>query len=74
MIGSIDPVLLVAALMVASTPILLAATGEMIAERAGVLNLGVEGMMIVGAICGFIAAVLTGSAVAGFASSPGSAM
>ena len=67
MIGSIDPVLLVAALMVASTPILLAATGEMIAERAGVLNLGVEGMMIVGAICGFIAAVLTGSAVAGFA-------
>jgi len=66
MIGSIDPVLLVASLMIASTPILLAAIGEMVAEKAGVLNLGVEGMMIVGAICGFIAAVNTGSPMAGF--------
>ena len=67
MIGSIDPVLLVASLMAASTPILLAALGEMVVEKAGVLNLGVEGMMIVGAICGFIAAVNTGSPVLGFA-------
>jgi simple sugar transport system permease protein len=67
MIGSIDPVLLIASLMVASTPILLAALGEMVAEKAGVLNLGVEGMMITGAICGFIAAVETGSPLAGFA-------
>jgi len=66
MIGSIDPVLLVASLMIASTPILLAAIGEMVVEKAGVLNLGVEGMMIVGAICGFIAAVKTGSPLAGF--------
>ena len=66
MIGSIDPVLLVASLMIASTPILLAAIGEMVAEKAGALNLGVEGMMIVGAICGFIAAVNTGSPMAGF--------
>ena len=66
MIGSIDPVLLVASLMIASTPILLAAIGEMVAEKAGVLNLGVEGMMIVGAICGFIVAVKTGSPLAGF--------
>ena len=66
MIGSIDPVLLVASLMAASTPILLAALGEMVVEKSGVLNLGVEGMMIVGAICGFIAAVNTGSPMAGF--------
>jgi len=66
MIGTIDPVLLVASLMAASTPILLAALGEMVVEKSGVLNLGVEGMMIVGAICGFIAAVKTGSPVTGF--------
>ena len=59
--GSINPILLVASLMVASTPILLAAIGEMVVEKAGVLNLGVEGMMIVGAICGFAIAVETGS-------------
>ena len=64
--GSINPVLLVASLMVASTPILLAAVGEMVVEKAGVLNLGVEGMMIVGAICGFAIAVETGSPAVGF--------
>src|SRR6188474_2106041 len=45
----------------ASTPLLLAASGELVVERAGVLNLGVEGMMIVGAACGFAGAWLTGS-------------
>ncbi len=48
---------LVASLMVASTPILFAAVGELVVERAGVLNLGVEGMMITGAIAGFAASV-----------------
>ncbi len=52
--------------MVASVPIILAAIGELVVEKAGVLNLGVEGMMIIGAICGFIAAVQTGSPVMGF--------
>ncbi|GHE05613.1 ABC transporter permease [Defluviimonas sp. 20V17] len=65
-IGGIDLVVLIASLMVASTPILLAAIGELVAEKSGVLNLGVEGMMIMGAICGFVAAVHTGSPVAGF--------
>ena len=65
-LSSINPVLLVAALMVASTPILLAAIGELVVEKSGVLNLGVEGMMIVGAICGFATAVETGSPLAGF--------
>ena len=63
---SINPILLVASLMVASTPLLLAAIGEMVVEKAGVLNLGVEGMMIVGAICGFAIAVETGSPAIGF--------
>jgi len=55
--------------MVAATPILLAAIGELVAERAGVLNLGVEGMMIVGAISGFAIAVETGSPFLGFIAS-----
>ncbi len=66
MFGGIDPTLLIASLMVASVPIILAAIGELVVERAGVLNLGVEGMMIMGAVCGFIAAVETGSPVLGF--------
>ncbi|WP_417280002.1 ABC transporter permease [Celeribacter sp.] len=64
--GGINPVILLASLMVASTPILLAALGEMVTEKSGVLNLGVEGMMIFGAVCGFIAAVETGSPTLGF--------
>ena len=36
-----------------STPILLAATGELVVEKSGVLNLGVEGMMLIGAVTGF---------------------
>jgi len=63
---SIDPVTLIAALIGASTPILLAAMGELVVEKSGVLNLGVEGMMITGAICGFIATVTTGSPWLGF--------
>jgi simple sugar transport system permease protein len=62
----ISIVSLIATLIVAATPILLAATGELIVEKSGVLNLGVEGMMIMGAICGFIAAVSTGSPLLGF--------
>ncbi len=65
-VSAINWVLLVASLMVAATPILLAAIGELVVERAGVLNLGVEGMMILGAVCGFITAVETGSSAFGF--------
>src|ERR1700741_3659280 len=52
-------------IITASTPLLLAASGELIVERAGVLNLGVEGMMIVGAACGFAGAFASGSIVIG---------
>jgi general nucleoside transport system permease protein len=49
----------------ASTPLLLAATGELVTEKSGVLNLGVEGMMLVGAVIGFAVTLGTGSAVFG---------
>lgn len=49
----------------ASTPLVIAAIGELVVERAGVVNLGVEGMMIMGAACGFAAAILTGSTFIG---------
>lgn len=65
-LSAINPAVLIATMIVASTPILLAALGELVVERAGVLNLGVEGMMILGAISGFIATMLTGSAALGF--------
>jgi general nucleoside transport system permease protein len=45
----------------AATPLLLAALGELVAERSGVLNLGVEGMMLAGAVSGFAATLATGS-------------
>lgn len=75
-LGAISPALLLASLMVAATPILLAALGELVVERAGVLNLGVEGMMITGAICGFAVAVNSGSPLVGFvaAASGGAAL
>ena len=61
--GLIEAIIL--AVLAASTPLLLAATGELVTERAGVLNLGVEGMMIVGAACGFGGAWLSGSVIIG---------
>jgi simple sugar transport system permease protein len=50
----------------AATPILIAAIGELVVERSGVLNLGVEGMMIMGAVTGFGVALTTGSPWLGF--------
>jgi len=52
---------LLAATIVAGTPILFAAAGELLTERAGILNLGVEGMMLVGAVMGFIVTIITGN-------------
>ena len=65
-LSAINPALLIASLLVAATPILLAGIRELVVERAGVLNLGVEGMMITGAICGFMATIITGSPALGF--------
>ncbi|MBA3041980.1 MAG: ABC transporter permease [Alphaproteobacteria bacterium] len=49
----------------ASTPLVIAAMGELVTERSGVLNLGVEGMMIIGAVCAFAVAQLSGSPLIG---------
>jgi len=70
----IDPVTLIVALITVSTPVLLAAIGELVVEKAGVLNLGVEGMMITGAVMGFVVAVDTGSPTLGFLAGMLSAM
>jgi general nucleoside transport system permease protein len=51
--------------MTAATPLLLAAIGETVTERSGVLNLGVEGMMVMGAVAGFGGAYVTGNSWAG---------
>lgn len=49
-------------IITAATPLLFAALGELVTEKSGVLNLGVEGMMIMGAIIGFVTVHHTGSA------------
>lgn len=54
-------------IIVASTPLAFAAIGEVVAERSGVLNLGVEGMMIMGAVAGFAVTLDTGSYFVGIA-------
>src|SRR4051812_19231641 len=56
-----DPILILAAGVATGTVFLFAAIGEIFAERAGVLNLGVEGMMLMGAVAGFSTAVSTGN-------------
>jgi ABC-type uncharacterized transport system permease subunit len=56
---------IVLSVIAASTPLLLAAAGELVVERSGVLNLGVEGMMIMGAACGFAGAYMSGSTIIG---------
>jgi simple sugar transport system permease protein len=54
-------------MVLSATPLLLAAAGELVAEKSGVLNLGVEGMMIAGAVIGFAVAWSSGSPELGFA-------
>ena len=49
-------------IITAATPLLFAALGEMVTEKSGVLNLGVEGMMVMGAIVGFVAEYHSGNA------------
>lgn len=58
MIESLIPVL--AGAVAAATPLIFAGLGELVAERTGVINLGVEGMMLTGAIAGFAFAAETG--------------
>ena len=52
--------------LIATTPVVFAAIGELVTEKSGVLNLGVEGMMLVGAVTAFVTLVITGSYVLAF--------
>jgi simple sugar transport system permease protein len=61
-------------MIIAATPLLLAAMGELVTERSGVLNLGVEGMMLVGAVVAFAVANATGSSVLGIAAGAGAGL
>ncbi len=60
---SVIPVILT--VITAATPLVFAALGELVVEKSGVLNLGVEGLMLIGAVAGFATATLTGSATIG---------
>src|ERR1700733_1569048 len=57
---------MISSTVVAATPLIYAALGETIVEKAGVLNLGIEGMMLIGAVSGFAATLATGSDFVGF--------
>jgi ABC-type uncharacterized transport system permease subunit len=59
-------VAMLASTAAAATPLVFAALGELVTERAGILNLGVEGMMLVGAIAGFAVGLSTGSLTLGY--------
>lgn len=54
-------VAIIVTIVTAATPLLIAATGELVVERSGVLNLGVEGMMVIGAVIAFAIAQSTGN-------------
>lgn len=60
--------------MVAGTPLLLATTGEVICERSGILNLGVEGLMAMGAVTAFIVTMTTGQPWLGVLAAIGAGM
>jgi general nucleoside transport system permease protein len=62
---------LIAGGILAGVPLLFAALGEMVSERAGVLNIGIEGTMLVGAYVGFVAAYHGGSTSLGFLAGAG---
>ncbi len=65
---------LVASALALGTPLLFAALGELVSERAGVLNIGVEGVMLTGAFAGFLGCWTTGSPVVGMAAAGAAAM
>ncbi|HEX9675081.1 MAG TPA: ABC transporter permease, partial [Anaerolineales bacterium] len=56
-----DPIIILNAGVASGTVLLFATIGEIFSERSGVLNLGVEGMMLIGAMSGYSVALSTGS-------------
>jgi general nucleoside transport system permease protein len=72
MIGQLTQ--LIIATLVAGTPLVYAALGELVVELAGVLNMGVEGMMVIGAISAFAVTMATGSLILGVIAAMAAAM
>jgi simple sugar transport system permease protein len=68
-----DAIALVATTLALATPLLLAALGELIAERAGILNVGVEGLMLAGAFAGMLGSWASGSPTLGMLAACGAA-
>lgn len=64
--SSVNIIAMIVGTLVAATPLIYAALGELVVERSGVLNLGVEGMMLVGAVTAFAAGVTSGSLLVGY--------
>lgn len=67
-------ILILVATITAGVPLIFAALGELVVEKSGVLNLGVEGMMIVGAISGFMVAAESGQLWLGVLAGAGAGM
>lgn len=67
-------VLIALTVIAAATPLVYAAIGELVVEKSGVLNLGVEGMMLAGAVAGFAVAHISGSALYGVLAGAGAGM
>ncbi|MDR3515572.1 MAG: ABC transporter permease [Azospirillaceae bacterium] len=61
--GATTAVAIAVAMIAAATPLIFAALGELVTEKSGMLNLGVEGMMLVGAVSGFAVEATTGSGI-----------
>ena len=53
-------------ILIATTPLVFAGIGELVTEKSGALNLGVEGMMLVGAVTAFVTLVITGNYILAF--------
>lgn len=62
----IDVTILLAGVVAGAAPILLATLGETITEKAGIINLSLDGTIILSAMTGFVTAMMTGSLLAGF--------
>ena len=62
---------IIASTLNAGTPLLIAAAGIVIHEKSGVLNLGIEGIMLMGAVTGFTVTLSTGSFALGFLAGAG---
>lgn len=62
----LDLTILLAGVVAGAAPILLATLGETLTEKAGIINLSLDGTIILSAMAGFVTAVVTGSIVAGF--------